>query len=340
VLPFIFALFLSTISSEDSSICQNREVAVEETLYKEILLSSNDFKVKRKYLEKFGHCFQKTGINLIEIKNIPVLEMLDCEKPLKRPGSDVFFSKDGTLCSRSVMFFPSRKVFTINESAQVSSVSGQWKNINNGETILFYNSGASFEENADPSGRKLRKSGDDHYTDQMGKPEHPQFIYESGDWKTVYPLRETFDLRISDDRSFEINMITESPVSYEPEKLIETTGLKASGINIETPVPSNYFIRGKNIKGVRIPRLVPVNSEEGYHGTYVIRITHSALNSKTSVNISEKNYSISASNSAGKSEFILTVKQKKLTSGELTKILAVLQKQIPSFYIVKENDKQ
>ncbi len=335
MLPLFFALLLSILSKEDTSICQNRESAVEESLYKEILLSSSDFKVKRKYLEKFGHCFQKTGINLIEIKNVPVLEILDCDKPLKRPGSDVFFSKEGVLCSRSVMFFPSRKVFTINESGQVLSLSSQWKTINNGETLLFYNSGASFEESADPSGRKLRKSGNETYTDQMGKPEHPQFIYESGDWKTVYPLREMFDLSINDDRSFQINMITESPVSYEPEKLIETTGLKASAINIETPVPSNYFISGKKIKGVRIPRLVPVNSDEGYHGTYVIRITHSAINSKISVSISEKNYSISALNSAGKSEFILTVKQKKLTSEELTKILAVLQKQIPSFYIVK-----
>jgi hypothetical protein len=338
VLPLVFALFLSTLSPVDSSICQNRESVIEENFYKEILLSSNDLKVKRIYLEKFGHCFHTTGINLIEIKNVPVLEILDCEKPLKRPGGDVFFTKEGKLCSRSVMFFPSRKVFTINEQLQVSSALEHWKTVDNGGTMLFSDSRVSFEESTDPAGRKLKKNEMEYYTDQMGKPEHPQFIYESGDWKTVFPLREMFDLSINDDRSFQINMITESPVSYEPEKLIETTGLKASGINIETPVPNNYFIRGKNIKGVRIPRLVPSSSDESYHGTYIIRISHSAINSKISVSIMEKNYSLSITNSAGKIEFILTVKQKKLTSEELTKILAVLQKQIPSFYIVKEND--
>lgn len=339
MLPLLFALFLSILSKEDTSICQNRESVIEESLYKEILLSSSDFKVKRKYLEKFGHCFQKTGINMLEIKNVPVLEILDCEKPLKRPGSDVFFSKEGILCSRSAMFFPSRKVFTINEQIKVLSVAEHWKTVNNAGTLLFFDSRVSFEKNTDPAGRKLSKNSTGSFTDHLGKPEHPQFIYETDEWKSVFPLREMFDLRINDDRSFQINMITESAVSYEPEKLIETTGLKASEIKIETPVPSSYFISGKNLKGVRIPRLISTNPDESCHGTYIIRISHQAVNPAKPVIIDESAYSLSAGSSKGLIECTLTIKQKKLKPDELTRILAVIQKQIPSFYIVKDHDK-
>ncbi|MGI6393928.1 MAG: hypothetical protein ACOX2F_04235 [bacterium] len=332
----LFAFFL--ISLKEPSVCENKVAGVED-FYQEILISPNDPKVKRKYLEKFGKCFESEGINLFEVKNVPIVEILDCSPPFKKLGAELFFNKNRKLCSKSVMLFPSKKVFLINEFGAVLSVAENWKTITTGETVLFYDTTASFEEGSDPDGRKLNKNSFGVYTNHMGKPEYPFFIYESGEWKTLFPLRELFELIISDDNSFEISMITESPVSYDSARFIETSGLKASEIEVNTPSPNSYFVKGKSLKGVRIPKLIPVKTTSGFHGTYIVRILHKALKKGKPIEIKEKNYSLTISQKKGKTEFVLILKQKSLSSEELHKIQAIFQKQIPSFYVIKEHEK-
>lgn len=337
MFPLFFTIFFAVVSSSDQSICQNRDSFIEESLYKEILFSANDHKVKRKYLQKFGQCITSEGITFTQIKNVPALEILDCSAPLKRNGSEIFFSK-GMLCSKSVYFFPSRKVFTVNETAGVILSDSEWKMIDNGGTQLFYHTGTVFRESTDPAGRELVKNATGNFVDKLGKPSHPEFIYESGEWKKVFPLRELFELKVNKDRSFEIMMITESPVSYEPAKLVETTGLKAVTVNIETPVPNNYLITGKEITGVRIPKLVFAKTGENYHGKYIIRLSYSGIPKKGKVVVSEKNYEITINRSEGGMEFILTILTRKLGNEDMTRIKAIINREIPSFYVSHENE--
>lgn len=340
MIPLFFTIFFSVVLPQDQLICQNRDSFIEEDLYKEMLFSSNDFKVKRKYLQKFGHCMTSEGISFTEIKNIPVIEILDCSSPLKRNGSEVFFS-EGKLCSRFVSFFPSRKVFTINENKKIFINNGSlWKTLENGGVILFYHSETVFTENTDPAGRELKKNDSSNYVDKLGRPAYPQFVYESGIWRQVSPLKELFELKINDDKSFEIKMITESPISYEPAKLVQTTGLKAGTVNIETPVPNNYLITGKEIKGVRIPKLFSTGSSESCHGTYIIRLSFPGIAKKKPIRISEKSYEITIDYSDTGMEFVLAVSRLILSKQDLTKIKAVINREIPSFYIDHENNNE
>lgn len=336
MLSLFFALFFAVPTTE-ISVCDRPIISVDESLYKDILLSSNDGKVKRKYLELFGNCIVTEGISLIEIRNIPVIEVLDCTDSQKRNGSEIFFMGK-KLCSRSVQFYPSRKVFTLTDSLPLISIDLKWKTVKSGQTLLFYNTATIFEENQDTTGRKLKKTDSGGFINSIGKPAHPFFIYQSGEWNAVFPLRELFEMNVKNDKSFEVKIITEAPVPYEPEKLIETTGLKASEINVETPVPSTYYIHGKGLKGIRIPALTSIRSGESFHGTYIVRLSYPGLEKKTPVNISDKAYSITINHDENKKEFILTVLSKKLNDEETNKIKAVLNKEIPGFYIAKEND--
>lgn len=335
MLSLIFAIYLA-VSPTDQPVCDRNALNSDETLYKEILLSSKDSSVKLKYLHKFGSCIVSEGISLTEIRNIPVIEILDCEDPLNEKGSEVFFNK-GKLCSRSVQFFPSSNVFTVNIQLPIVSLNDKWKSVQSRDTVLFFNKSAEFSQFQDPEGRILNKKESGFFTDSIGKPAHPYFIHESGTWKPSYPLKEFFDLNVSPDGKFTVKMITESSIPYEREKLIETTGLKASDIIVETPIPSNYFIKGKNLKGIRIPFISISKSGESFHGTYIFRLSYKNIEKKLFIPVEDPDYSITIKYTEDSKELVLTVRSKDLSTDQINRIKAVINKEIPSFHITKSD---
>jgi len=335
VLSLIFAIFLA-VSPVDQSVCDRNTLNSDETLYKEILLSSKDSSVKLKYLQKLGNCIDSEGISLTEIRNIPVLEILDCKNPLNEKGSEVFFNK-GKLCSRSVQFFPSRSVFTINIPLPVISINEKWQSVQGHDMVLFFNKSATFSQLQDPEGRILSKKGDSFFTDSIGKSAHPYFVFESGIWKTAYPLKEFFELNVSAKNDFTAKMITESSIPYERERLIEITGLKASDIIVETPIPSNYFIKGTHLKGMRIPFLSLSKNGESFHGTYIFRLFYKGIGHKPFSPVEETDYSITMKNTADSKELTITVKSEDLSSDQINRITAVINKEIPLFHITKSD---
>lgn len=338
MLSLLFAIYLALPVSDIQSPCDRGILHSDEDLYKDILMSSKDASVKLKYLRKFGNCITSEGVTLTEVRNIPVIEILDCSDPLKDKGSEVFFSK-GRLCSRSVQFFPSSSVFMINGQLQVTSLNEKWSSVQGPDMLLFFDKTKTFSQFQDPEGRILTRKSDGFFTDSIGKPAYPYFIFESGTWKIVHPLRELFELIVKNDGGFSVRIISDSPIPYEREDLIETTGLKASGIVVETPIPNNYFIKGSNLKGVRIPFLTLSGNGEGFHGTYIFRLSYNGVEEKTAASVEDKDYSIVINSSSGKKELILTVKSKNISKEKTDRILALINREIPSFHITKNNDR-
>lgn len=335
MLSLFFAISFA-ISNFQHSECDRSILNSDEKLYQEILLSSNDSNVKLKYLEKFGECIKVEGLTLTEVRNIPVVEVLDCKEPLKKTGSEVFFEK-GKLCSRSVQFFPSRNVLTLNNSLPIVLINEKWQAVQGKDTTLFYNKTSSFSQLQDPEGRILIKKNDGLFTDSLGKSAHPNFIYDSGSWSVVYPLKELFEIKVSPDNSFSVKMITESAIPYDKDKLIEIAGLKASDIIVETPLPNNYFIRGNSLKGIRIPFLSVSKGLNSFHGTYVFRFFYKGITPAPAVEIKGTDHSIRINRSLDFKELILTVTAKELDQDEINKIKAVINKEVPSFHITKSN---
>ena len=107
MFSLLFALFLAV--SAENPVCQSRFDS-EEDFYKSILISPEDISLKQKYLTKFGGCIADEGANLVLEKDLAIVEELNCAITLE--GVEFFF-RNKKLCSRSVSFFPSKKVFNV-----------------------------------------------------------------------------------------------------------------------------------------------------------------------------------------------------------------------------------
>ncbi|MBO7127548.1 hypothetical protein J6W78_08405 [bacterium] len=327
MFSFLFALFLAF--SAENPVCQSRFETAEE-LYKSIILHSDDISVRRQYLKKFGSCISEEGINIIEEKNIVIVEELDCTNPLD--GIEFFF-RNKKLCSRSVTFFPSKKVFTAKKKTVQISLPENWKHIETAETTLFYDSTAKFEENSDTTGQILAKSGDGIFTNHLGKVIHPEFIYAKGNWEKVFPLRELFSLKINKDNSFDVKIITENRLPYEKKELFELLDIKADSTKEPSFAPSSCTVKGKDLKGIRIPKTEYLADKESDHGTYKISLHYPDLQKKEAVTAKTENYELNIIFSDGSLEATLTVFVKKLTPEEALNIRAAINREIPAFFV-------
>ena len=327
MFSFLFALFLAV--SAENPVCQSRFDSGEE-LYKSVALHSDDISVRRNYLKKYGPCITEEGLNIIEERNISIVEELDCSDPLE--GIEFFF-RNKKLCSRSVTFFPSKKVFTLKKRGEVRSLPENWRHIETPETLLFYDSTAKFEENSDTTGQILAKSGDGIFTNHLGKPVHPEFVYSGGKWEQVYPLRELFRLNVTKDNSFEVKMITENRLPYDKKEFFELLGIKADAAEEPFFAPSSVSLKGKGLKGIRIPKTEYVSDRENDFGTYIISLFYPDLPQKTSVLSKNGDYELKIIFSEGNVEALLTVFTKKLTLEDAAKITAVINREIPAFFV-------
>ena len=327
MFSFLFALFLAV--SAENPVCQSR-FDNEEVLYKSVALHSDDISVRRSYLKKYGHCISSEGINIIEERNIVIVEELECTDPLD--GIEFFF-RDKKLCSRSVTFHPSKKVFTVKKKNSPVTLPENWRHIETPETMLFYDSTAKFEENSDTTGQVLTKSKDGIFTNHLGKAIHPEFIYSKGNWEKVYPLRELFELKIGKNGAFDVKIITENQLPYEQKELFELLGIKAD--KTETPLfaPSTCTIKGKGLKGIRIPKTEYLRDRESDFGTYRISLYYPDPPQKTSVLSKNGDYELKIIFSEGNVEAVLTVFAKKLTPEDASKITAVINREIPAFFV-------
>ena len=329
MFSFLFALFLAV--SAENSVCQSR--FDNEDLYKSVVLQSSDISVRRNYLKESGQCITEEGISIIEERNIAIVEELDCSDPLE--GLEFFF-RNKKLCSRSVSFFPSKKVFTIKKRGKIKSLPENWRHIETAETLLFYDSTAKFEEMSDSTGRILTKSREGIFTDHLGKPVHPEFVYSNGNWEKVYPLRELFFLNVAKDSSFEVKIITENRLPYEKKELLELLGVKADETGDPFFAPSSCSLKGKGLKGIRIPKTEYVPDNGNDSGTYKISLFYPELKKKDAVISKTGNYELEISFSDGKLEAVLTIFTKKLAPEDVINIRATINREIPAFFVLTE----
>ena len=327
MFSFLFALFLAV--SAENPVCRSRFETAGE-LYKSIVLHSDDISVRRQYLKKFGDCISEEGINIIEEKNIVIAEELNCTNQLD--GIEFFF-RNKKPCSRSVTFFPSKKVFTVKKKTSAVTLPENWRHIETAETMLFYDSTAKFEEMSDTTGQILKKSVEGIFTNHLGKVIHPEFIYSKGNWEKVFPLRELFRLKINKDESFDVRIITENQLPYEKKELFELLDIKADSTDEPSFAPSSIRLEGKGLKGIRIPKTEYLDDKESDHGTYKISLFYPELQKKETVTAKTENYELNIIFSDGKLEATLTIFAKKLTSEEALNIRAAINREIPAFFV-------
>ena len=329
MFSFLFALFLAV--SAENPVCQSR-LDSEEELYRSIALHSSDISVRRHYLKKFGSCISSEGVNIIEERNIVIVEELNCANQLE--GIEFFF-KNKKLCSRSVTFFPSKKVFTIKKRMSVITLPENWRHIETAETTLFYDSTAKFEENSDTTGQILVKNDEGVFTNHLGKVVHPEFIYSNGNWEKVFPLRELFYLKLSKDDTFEVKIVTENQLPYEKRELFELLDIKADTAEEPFFAPSSCTLKGRGLKGIRIPKTEYITDKESDYGTYKISLLYPELQKKEAVTARTASYELQILFSDGKLEAYLTIFARKLAPEDAVKIRAVINREIPAFFIEK-----
>ena len=329
MFSFLFALFLAI--SAENPVCQSR-FGSDEELYKLIVLHNDDISVRRQYLKKYGQCILEEGINIIEEKNIVTVEELDCGTSLE--GIEFFF-RNKKLCSRSVKFFPSKKVFSLKNKGLKIYLPSNWRHIETADTLLFYDATAKFEENSDISGKILIKSGTGVFSNSLGIVVNPEFVYSNGNWEKVFPMRELFDLHIDKNDNFEMTIITENQLPYEKKELFELLGIKADAIEGPFFTPGSCSLKGKGLKGIRIPKTDYMTDGEIDRGTYRISLSYPDLQKREPVTAKTDNYELQILFSDGKLEATLIVFTKKLTLEDAVKIKALLNREIPSFFIEK-----
>ncbi len=328
--PFLTVFFLFfSLNAEDP--CTRSLGKSDQELYRTILLKADDAKTKLKYLKKFGNCMNTPGISVFIVNGIPVVERLQCGNIEKRSGMEFFF-KDSVLCTRSVNFFPSRKVFVIKDTEKNIGLTGSWKFVKGDRDLLIYDSSFSFKEEQDPKDRILTKNPDGSYTDSIGKKMHPSFVFEEGSWKNVTPLRELFDLSVEEDGSFKIELITESAIPFVKEKLLDAIGLKAESAETSTPTPSRYFIKGKKLKAVRIPSLNGKEKKTGFNGRYLIKLRFPGIDNKPEKTFKEKNFEIKVVSENSSVTIDLVVKSRTLLKNEIKKIRSILDNITPLYH--------
>lgn len=326
-LIFFFLFFSLSAQVPCDRVLSNND----QDFYKNILLHAKSSKTKLTYLEKFGKCINTTGVSIFTIKGIPVAEKLQCGAVEKNRGSEFFF-KDSVLCVRSVDFFPSRKVFLIEGHAEKVTVSDNWKYIKGDNELLVYESDAKFDEGQDPNDRILKKDDQGSFTNSIGKKIHPSFIFENGEWKSISPLRELFDMKVDKDGTFSIEIITEAPMPYHHDKLISNISLKAGTIETSTPSPSRYLLKGAKLKAVRIPSLSGSNSKTGSNGRYSIRLEFPGLEIRPSKTYRKKNFEITVSSKGSSRAIDLIVKSKILSKDEIREIRSIIDSVTPLYH--------
>ena len=326
MFSLLFALFLAV--SEENPVCQSRFDS-DEDLYKSITLSPEDNFLKQKYLAKFGTCFSAEGQNLIVEKDLAIVEELNCTTPLE--GIEFFF-RNKKLCSRSVRFFPSEKVFTVENRHIPVVLPENWKYIETQETLLFYDSTAKFEENSGISGEILKKNWFGLYLNAAGKAVYPEFVYDGGKWGRVMPLREFFGLFPKDDGGFEIVVISEKHSRFNQKELFALLELRAGSAELSAVDSASLKIAGKGLKGVKFPKFEYSPDNESDFGTYEI-VFKDEKRQNREINLNSAEYEMKISVSDGFFRAKLTISAKKLSDGEAAKIQSVINREIPSFFV-------
>jgi hypothetical protein len=332
---FLIFLFLFTISAEDS--CDQNIIIKNESFYRKVLSSPGDSSVKKEYLKHQGPCF-KDGDNLIEVRGVPILETFVCDVFPEKDVAEYFFSNN-SLCKKTSQFFPARNVFSVNQKVKEPLLPENWAVVQSYNATLFYKVDTKFNEMQNINGAILNLSDEGLFTDRLKKPVFPYFVFKNGSWQSFLPLRELFELSISKDRSFNIRIITESPLSYEPENLINTIGLKADLFQVETPEPSNYLISGSNISGVQIPNLKINKKGNSFHGRYIIKLSYPGITNIPEKVITEESFELSVTKDEKFHIIELKVLSKELDRDEKERLLAIINREIPPFYVIKENVK-
>ena len=329
MFSFLFALFLAV--SAENPVCRSRFEADEE-LYKSIVSNSGDISVRRQYLKKFGQCVSTEGLNIIEEKDVVAVEGLDCLNPLE--GIEFFF-KNKKLCSRSVQFFPSKKVFTVKKRTSAINLPENWQSIETAETLLFYDKNAEFHEKSDINGEVLEKNEFGLYLNSSGKAVYPEFLYSDGKWGRVLPLREFFGLFPKDDGGFEIVVISEKHLSFTQKELFALLELRADAAELSSVDSASLKIAGKGLKGVKFPKFEYLPEKESDFGIYEIVFKDENLRQNKEINLKSEEYEMKISVSDAVFRAKLTIFVKKLDSVEAAKIQSVINREIPAFFIEK-----
>ncbi len=334
---FPVLIFFALLNVSASEPCGSNIIQQNESFYRNLSKSPNDRSLIKEYIKAEGNCFKK-GVHLVEKRGVPILEYFVCGDSIQNNPAEYFFF-EGKLCHRTAKFFPSRDVFYIDEVMTVSSVAEGWGTVTSKNSTLFYKKSGQFNEMQSVGGRILNIPEEGLFTNDIQRPVFPYFIFKKGEWRQVLPLREFFHLTVNDDLSFNISIITESSLSFEKEELVNMIGLKSEMFQVETPRPSRYLISGKNISGVRIPKLKMGRSGNSFHGRYIIRLSVPGINEGESKSFKEDLFEITVNNEKGTLSIELTVFAKDLGTDDIERILAAVNREIPPFHIIKENGK-
>lgn len=327
MFSLFFALFLAV--SAENPVCSSR-FDLEEDLYKSITLSPEDNFLKQKYLAKFGTCISEEGQNLLVEKDVAVVEELDCTNPLE--GSEFFF-RNKKLCSRSVRFFPSKKVFAVENRHIPVTLPENWKHIETPETLLFYDSTAKFEEMSGITGEILKKNVFGLYLNSSGKAVYPEFVHSNGNWEKVLPLRELFEFDAKGNGSFEINLISEKYSSFSQKELFSQLELKATMPELSAENQGILTIKGTALKGVKIPKFEYSGGNGSDYGRYEIVLKDENLRQNREIKLNSAEYELKISVSGGVFQAKLEIFAKKLDPSEAAKIQSVINREIPSFFV-------
>lgn len=327
MFSFLFAIFLAI--SAENPVCQSRFDS-EEDFYKSILISPEDISLKQKYLTKFGACIANEGVGIVPEKDLAVVEELNCTNPLE--GVEFFF-RNSRLCSRSVRFFPSKKVFTVENRHIPVILPENWQHVETAETLLFYDKSTVFQEKSDINGDVLSKNGFGLYLNSAGRAVYPEFVYSEGKWEKVLPLREFFGLFPKDDGSFDIVVISEKHSRFSQKELFALLELRSDSAGLSAIDSGSMKISGKGLKGVKFPKFEYSSGNESDFGTYEIIFKDENLRQNREINLNSAEYEMKISVSDGVFRAKLTIFAKKLSEGEAAKIQSVINREIPSFFV-------
>ncbi len=258
--PRLFFTFGATVPHKNT-------IQVDESLYHAMTVAPNDAATERMFIERFKGQLKK-GTHLFLVRNVPVITTFLCGQPVEQIHSKhYFFTSKGVPCARKAQFFPGKDAWEFDALSPITA-DKPFTFVREGSHYLIYRADISFAPYVTVDGTIVTVHEDGRITNELNKPLYPTFLHTPEGWQQVIPLRESFDLQVSEKGLFTLSIFSERNIPSETEALKDTINIRCGKIaEISTNEPNKTVIQGSNFMGVSTPLLVrsSTNDRGRYH---------------------------------------------------------------------------
>ncbi|MCK5807948.1 hypothetical protein KAH37_03070 [bacterium] len=326
------AFFLFGESQKDTP-----SLSADKSLYHSITFSPKNGLTESAFLAQNRGKILK-GVHIMQVRNVPVLTYFICGNDAALfSSSEYFFNNKNIPCAIGARFFPGKNAWEIDIPLPVVA-HAPFVVLDDEGRHLVYRSDISYEMNQMTDGTKAIFHKDGRITNDLQKPIFPSFVYTPSGWSRTMPMREFFELKISENRSYKILLFSDNSFPLDPVALAEFIDLQAEKTpTVHATVPQLVTLTGSGIMGVATPTLNNFSNKD--RGIYKISLTVPGTEFRCQTALSFPGARCNCIAKKGFFEAECTVTDSKLSTKNLQRIQSWLKQIVPPFIVIKKAKK-